>query len=175
MDKFIFRKRNALNSQQCEDAINLYKHNPDLHTPNSRGYTGIMCSFNDPIFITLKEIIFKNFELYKSKHPFLEKITWGVDEPFLIQKYEIGRSFSSEHCEHGPYDYDCRRMMGWMIYLNTLKNKGGTAFPQQRFTTNPRKGDMYIWPSSWTHSHYGIEAPKETKYIITGWAGFPRL
>ena len=28
---------------------------------------------------------------------------------------------------------------------------------------------MLIWPAGWTHFHKSEIAPKETKYIITGW------
>ena len=28
---------------------------------------------------------------------------------------------------------------------------------------------MMFWPAYWTHPHKGIPAPKETKYIVTGW------
>ena len=76
------------------------------------------------------------------------------------------------HMEHGGEDYNSRRVLGWMFYLNDIKKDGGTCWPQQNFTTKPRAGDLYIWPAGWTHSHYGICAPEETKYIITGWCSF---
>ena len=72
--------------------------------------------------------------------------------------------------EHGKDEHDCRRILGWMVYLNDIKYKGGTCWPQQRFTSRPRQGDLYIWPAAWTHSHYVVPAPKEIKYIVTGWA-----
>ena len=59
-----------------------------------------------------------------------------------------------------------------MIYLNTINKGGGTHWPQQEFTTKARVGDLYIWPAGWTHSHKGIVAPEEEKYIITGWSSF---
>ena len=34
------------------------------------------------------------------------------------------------------------------------------------------KGKTVIWPAEWTHTHRGIVAPKETKYIATGWYGY---
>ena len=55
------------------------------------------------------------------------------------------------------------------IYLNDIKIKGGTCWPQQSFTSKPEAGDLYIWPAGWTHSHYGIPAPKENKYFMSGW------
>ena len=71
--------------------------------------------------------------------------------------------------ENGCVPHDALRVLAWMFYLNDIKHKGGTCWPQQRFTSKPRAGDLYIWPSGWTHSHYGIPAPKENKYFISGW------
>ena len=45
-----------------------------------------------------------------------------------------------------------------LVYLNDIKKDGGTYWPQQRFTTKPRAGDLYIWPAGWTHSHMGVIA-----------------
>ena len=64
------------------------------------------------------------------------------------------------------------RVLAWMVYLNDIKKDGGTRWPQQNFTSKPRSGDLYIWPAGWTHSHYGVPALKETKYIVTGWCSF---
>ena len=45
-------------------------------------------------------------------------------------------------------------------------------FPNQDLTLKPIAGDLYIWPAYWTHTHYGVPADKEVKYIITGWCRF---
>ena len=31
---------------------------------------------------------------------------------------------------------------------------------------------MVIWPTDFTHTHRGIVAPKEEKWIATGWFNF---
>ena len=59
-------------------------------------------------------------------------------------------------------------------YLNDIKIDGGTCWPQQNFVSIHRKGDLYIWPAGWTHSHYGIPAPKESKYFMSGWCSLNR-
>ena len=98
---------------------------------------------------------------------------------FNIQKYNPGQYYDSwsdteyweGHCEQ-QRSGSVSRVLGWMFYLNDIKKGGGTRWPQQRFTSKPRAGDLYIWPAGWTHSHYGIPAPKEIKYIITGWCSW---
>ena len=61
------------------------------------------------------------------------------------------------------------RELAFMTYLNTVHEGGGTAFPFQKLKTKPVVGNTIIWPAGFTHRHVGIRAPKETKYIITGW------
>ena len=61
------------------------------------------------------------------------------------------------------------RELVFMTYLNTVHEGGGTAFPFQKLKTKPVVGNTIIWPAGFTHRHVGIRAPKETKYIITGW------
>ena len=41
-------------------------------------------------------------------------------------------AYDVEHMETG-YDYRSRRMLAWMIYLNTVKDGGGTKWVQQEF------------------------------------------
>ena len=85
-------------------------------------------------------------------------------------KYEPNNFYNHIHCETGknnPY-----RIFAWMIYLNTIKNGGGTEFLHFNKILIPKAGDMYIWPSGWTHLHRGVVAPQETKYLLTGWVSY---
>ena len=74
------------------------------------------------------------------------------------------------HCENDCYYRpSVERCFAWMIYLNNIRRGGGTEFVYQRVIAKPRAGDLYIWPAGWTHMHRGVNAPKEVKYILTGW------
>ena len=59
--------------------------------------------------------------------------------------------------------------MYYKTNLNNIRRGGGTEFVYQRVIAKPRAGDLYIWPAGWTHMHRGVNAPKEVKYILTGW------
>ena len=73
-----------------------------------------------------------------------------------------------EHMEHGSSFHDCRRMLAWMFYLNTVED-GGTKFTSYDLTTDCVEGRLVIWPAYWTHCHHGITSKTKTKYIATGW------
>ena len=180
LDNFIYHKEKALDHKTCENIITSFeKSNPTL---NDHDYYGIYPDITDIKYNFLIPILQDCLKEYGERHKFLGtrlNQLW-VDKEFHIQKYLVGTCYDQAydpnywlgHCEHGASHYDSRRLLGWMFYLNDIKKDGGTCFPQQNFTTKPREGDLYIWPAGWTHSHYGVPAPKEEKYIITGWCSW---
>ena len=62
-----------------------------------------------------------------------------------------------------------KRIIAYMLYLNTVTNKGGTEFPFQNVTLSATKGDLALWPAEFTHPHRGVISPTQEKYIATGW------
>ena len=63
-------------------------------------------------------------------------------------------------------------MLVWMFYLNDVYDGGETFFPHQAKKVKARQGKLVIWPSDWTHAHYGLVSNTETKYIISSWFNF---
>ena len=169
MDKHIFYKRKALTLMRCKSIIDLFENSEQQE--NAMGYLGLYTDYN---FLQIIDVLRKNLDKYIDKHNFLNKLYagWNVTHKVHVQKYLPGMSYSAEHMEHGKDEWDSKRLLAWMFYLNDIKRGGGTRWPQQNFTSKPRAGDLCIWPAGWTHSHYGIVAPNEIKYIITGWCEF---
>ena len=174
MDKYIFKKDSALTADLCKSCIEYFESSDRKEDDKSRGYKGIAASLEFDTFTDLLMILNLNMQSYVDQHSYLTRLyaPWRVDNVFNIQKYEPGYAYVEEHMEHGKDRRDSTRLLGWMAYLNTINNKGGTIWPQQNFISSPKEGDLYIWPAGWTHSHYGIAAPEETKYILTGWCSF---
>ena len=177
MDKYIFHKKKALDKQKCDYIINLFEKSDPIYN-EQHDYYAIYPDITDIKYQIIHSTLQTYLKEYGKKHTYLGKRpNWDIDKKFHVQKYNIGQYYDSwsdvgyweGHCEH----VDDKRILAWMFYLNDIKHKGGTHWPQQNFTTTPRAGDLYIWPAGWTHSHYGIVAPKEIKYIATGWAEMP--
>ena len=178
LDKYIFKKSKAVDLKTCDHIISVFeKSNPKLDELHD--YYLVLGRLDTIKFNYLLPILMKSLREYCSKHPFLgaRQEKFALESEFNIQKYLPGTCYQQRidnkkydgHMEHGKNEWDCRRILGWMVYLNDIKKYGGTYWPQQRFTTKPRAGDLYIWPAGWTHSHMGIVAPNEIKYILTGW------
>ena len=178
MDRYIFRKRKSLTQQECDNIIKVFDDTQEVgvdtgqkRVDSKRNYTCVAGEFGLEVYERLLEVLDTSMREYCEKHSVL--IRWapssGICKSFNVQKYDPGCAYSQEHFEHDDDRSKYKRLLGWMVYLNDIKKDGGTCWPQQRFTTRPRQGDLYIWPAGWTHSHYGIPAPKEVKYIVTGW------
>ena len=84
-----------------------------------------------------------------------------------IQHYEISKGYPGLHYERDK-EVSTRQLV-YMLYLNTVTDRGGTEFPFQNITTSAVKGNLIIWPADFTHPHRGIISDTQEKYIATGW------
>lgn len=120
--------------------------------------------------------IIKN--LYLDEYPILkefQKIELEQDDgkPVInLQWYQPNKFYNVEHCENNGMSYLLYRTLVFMTYLNTIEEGGGTTFTHQKFTSKAEKGLTLIWPAYFTHTHIGVPAPNDKKYIVTGWFSF---
>jgi len=97
---------------------------------------------------------------------------WALRSGIKVQRYDPGRFYHNWHCENDGDPAVVTRHLVYMTYLNDIEEGGGTEFFHQSLQIKPEKGLTLIWPADWTHTHRGICAPNEYKYIITGWFVF---
>jgi len=94
---------------------------------------------------------------------------------FKVQKYEAskGGGYYVFHYERHGYSLhkdSIRRQLVWMVYLNDVpEGEGETEFLYQGLRLQPKRGDLVIWPSAFTHTHRGNPVYTTDKYIATGW------
>ena len=156
-----------------------FDDNPNLHKPGMIGPAAELkdkeiCLDIRADWWNIKGPLAAGLEKYKKIYPGLDTSVrrWSLFLTCQLMKYEPGDAYWQEHCENDGSGHISERLMGWMIYLNDIQEGGGTMFTQQNFIARPREGDLYIWPAAWTHLHKRIVAPKEYKYIITGWCNY---
>ena len=178
---------NIENNQLCDQIINFFENNSELHIKGTTG-GGIDESIKKSTDMTihpeyLKEKkyslfndYFKNlnecFIDYKEQYDFLKifvkKIHIG---PFNIQKYFPGDHFAGLHSERTDMA-SIHRLFAWMTYLNDVEDGGTTDFEYYKIKVKPETGKTLIWPAEWTHAHKGAVLKSGKKYIITGWLHF---
>jgi prolyl 4-hydroxylase len=179
---FIFEGK--IKKSVCKELIDFYESGKNAWISKTEGGVGInkvnhklkKCteSYYNPDQINdsfLKELG-KNLKQYKKLYKYSDdgQYKWGLREYIKIQKYQPGEGYFSYHYEVcGRPGITSKRFLVFMAYLNTVKKGGETEFVYQNKKFKPVEGKLLIWPAYWTHTHRGIPALKETKYIITGW------
>ena len=167
----------------CDEIINFFEKRKDIHTQGIVGERFDLSVKNsmdlsiDPIdfdkeeftifkiFLNELELIYKN---YVQKYRILKNFKNVKIPTFNVQKYNQGGHFAKLHCERSDINTN-HRLFAWMCYLNDLEHGGETHFEYFDQKFQPKKGEILIWPSEWTHAHAGLEVIKGQKYIVTGW------
>jgi len=91
------------------------------------------------------------------------------DTGYKLQKYKKMEGFYKEHCDGGVYStagYNAR-VLGSVIYLNTVSKGGGTHFPLHDLTIPAVAGRVSFFPANFTHPHAGVMPKSEDKYILS--------
>lgn len=87
------------------------------------------------------------------------------DSGFQYQLYEKGRGFYRVHTDGGSV-IERSRVLTVIIYMNTVENGGGTAFPLHEVTVPAVAGRVCIFPADWTMPHQGLIPLSSDKMII---------
>jgi|TARA_B110000879_G_scaffold207805_1_gene292170 hypothetical protein len=161
----------------CDKIIENFNDLPKLTSYDElRGYTRLSHGNLDAdILEEYNKNIKLAFKSYIEEYPWSNIMTsdWSFFPPYNIQKYAPGDAYNPTHIEEGgPRKDKIMRKLAFTTYLNDIEEGGETEFILQGVKVKPKKGLTIIWPAGWTHPHHGIPAPKETKYIATGWAGY---
>jgi len=85
------------------------------------------------------------------------------------QHYKPSEGYFSYHCENSGFPDNNRRVLAWMLYLNTIEYGGETEFLYQRHFEKAEAGKLVIWPADFTHTHRGVVSHTSDKHIFTGW------
>ena len=91
------------------------------------------------------------------------------DTGYQFQKYNANEGFYKSHCDGGVYTTgDARpRVLGVVMYLNTVTKGGGTNFPLHELTIDAVRGRISFFPANFTHPHAGLMPLSSPKYIIS--------
>ena len=187
IDKCIGLFPKAFNDDFCKVLIDTFnKHEALGFAKNRLERENIASSYKDdtslfitelPIDNTTQEINDKFFEVtekclkeYANKYSVLNEGDPLFIRTIKLQKAKPGQGYHVWHYEHGRMERD--RVLAWTAYMNDDFEAGETEFLYQQYRYNPSKGDLMIFPASFTHTHRGNPPIGGDKYIITGWVEF---
>tara|TARA_R100000935_G_C2809006_1_gene154087 strand:+ start:648 stop:1196 length:549 start_codon:yes stop_codon:yes gene_type:complete len=178
MNLYNFIETYKTNLNICDNLINYHKKNKEYKNAGTvgNGLTDKKLKDSTDVYFynnSSNKFIIKFFkELSTHVQNYVTKYNIGDDVNTCvcntIQHYKPGKGFPAIHYERGNKQMTSRQLV-YMLYLNTVKDKGGTTFPYQKTTTKAIKGNLIIWPAEFTHPHHGVISPTEEKYIATGW------
>ena len=170
MNTYNFIETYKVPTSLCDDLIKYYKDNKQYtmarkdipKTNDSLFYNDsqdpTIQKFFDALGVAIKD--------YAEKYKIRSSLRSHVSNK--IQHYQPGAGYSMLHYERGSKAVENRQVV-YMLYLNTVKDEGGTIFPYQKVHIKAIKGDLILWPADFTHPHAGIISNTEQKYIATGW------
>jgi len=180
---FISVYKGVATEQYCQNMIDAWE---DIHT-NSSSVIGEMkgeisngnsinrkdSSYffnieNKPMAQATYDLLNACLNLYIDEHPSLGDYNL-VSTEIKVQKTKPKGGFHVWHCEQQGLK-DMMRQLTWTIYLNDIPDgEGETEFLEYGVRVQPKKGDVCIFPASWTHTHRGNPVYTKDKYIATGW------
>jgi len=177
-------------SSPCKEIIEWFESNQSLHTPgvvaigdsrnqvdnNEKESTDICLplrmAYQVPPIAKMMDVLWKSVNSYIEEFDVLQGTCFTMLENINIQKYTPpSGGYKAWHTERIGAT-SVTRMLVWMIYLNTVTDKGGTEFMYIKKTTNAEEGKIVLWPPDFTHLHRVIPSPTQEKYIMTGWYNF---
>jgi hypothetical protein len=173
-----------VSTETCDQMIQFFKDSPDKHPgklgeigeirPKDKLSTDVSVFISDPKNFQYLDELGKVMDDYLEKYEYAtrDQAHWYIEPMYNIQKYDPGEGYFLWHCENAGHIAQNKRHLSFITYLNTVEVDGGTEFKYLDKVVSPTKGNTIVFPGHWTHTHRGVVAPKETKYIATGWFSY---
>lgn len=91
------------------------------------------------------------------------------DTGYRLQRYYPREGFYRSHVDGDPWSPSPInvRVLGVVVYLNTVDVGGGTGFPAHDIVVPASVGDISIFPAYWTHPHSGRVPISGDKWMIS--------
>lgn len=124
-----------------------------------------LAAFNDLIFESFSPALEEYCAYYEGLNDWANRYDTG----YQFQKYAANEGFYKPHCDGGVFlDGDIgKRVLGVVMYLNTVTKGGGTNFPLHEVTVDSVCGRVSFFPANFTHPHAGLMPLSSPKYIIS--------
>ena len=162
---FVYSKERALSPELCDSFIEKFESSDEkragvLYGPNGQSSTDSKKSTDltfhpgylqhdiwGDLLSQLVPVVQQGKEDYITRHQLaMSKMDpFDMSPLFNIQRYEPSEGFFGYHCERATLKYS-NRVLVWMVYLNTVTDRGETEFYYQHHFERPEQGKLVIWP-----------------------------
>jgi hypothetical protein len=107
--------------------------------------------------------------LYLEEYEFLRTAPNPKHTGWRLQKYEKGQGYYRVHIDGDVWTggQSTSRVLGVILYLNTVDIGGETIFPDNEIRVKANAGDIALFPANWTHPHCGAVPISDDKWIIS--------
>ena len=190
-DLFVQVFDNVIKEEVCQDIIEVFEKNKELHTdgvtaggyiPETKITKELRFGFGDPLF-KFDDIICEGLRngylkytenLYNKYNDYKMWFKELGDTGYQLQKYNKNEGRYKWHVDSSDsLDYITRngvRKYAFILYLNDVEEGGETGFIIDSIkNTKPKPGRLLIFPTTDQYVHCGFMPKSNDKYMITGW------
>ena len=146
------------------------KSSMDFHFhPGTYESMGIYSLSLNKNYFEIQEALSSAMALYIEEFPVLQQSPVLYNTGFRLQHYVKNNGFYRIHHDGSPWTEHPvnKRVLGVIIYLNTVEKGGGTGFIDHDVSINAVSGRIAVFPASWTHQHAGLVPISGDKWIIS--------
>jgi len=198
VEKFIYINENSLCSDICDEIIEMFEKQEIGKyagvtaaglVKNIKDTTDFIIPKTDDLWSKIKDLLDR--ELTKNVVKYIENINSEYvncnneenttdrfyilrdsveNKNFMIQRYLANKGrYVYHHDFRVDYQTKTHRVITYIWYLNDVLEGGETDFFNGQIKIKPKKGQLLLFPASWTFPHSGKIPKSSNKYIITGW------
>ena len=183
LEDFIHVEKNAISDELCREIINEYEDSDDWKAGTINDYEINEYRKCEVVYLSQDETLEKNLKtrnkidekLYKIINNLLEKylkkydslgyVQIKEDTGYMLLRYKTG-DYVKKHVDTSS---DQHRTLSCSLILNDDYEGGEITFFDGEIKPNLKKGDLLIFPSSFTYPHQVLPVTSGTRYSIITW------
>ena len=178
LQSFCRVKHNSLSSEMCDEIMQTFNHNKDLHErydSNKRpNFTQFNFTKNRSCNVELHDAIAQEAlqAIAEYKYDIKETSYWPQKyafEQFRIKHYRNdGNDQFDTHVDASTHETS-KRFFAFFWYLNDVEEGGETEFTNFTLKIKPKKGTLFMFPPLWMYPHRGNPPISNDKYLLSSY------
>ena len=175
MKKVNFIERYIVEDNVCDGLVNYFERSTD-YKKSDKNLSSVFTyphnknlwlkAYDDALTQSIKEYCIK-YKIFNSSFGINQKLLSHFFPNSKDNKYFYGRNALTE-----AGNLICSRVLIYNTFLNDIEEGGEINFLWQKVKVKPKKGLTLLWPSEFTHAYTHLPAPKQNKYLISGFISY---